>query len=173
MDISAYTGVGMTDMRIAFLGISAYGNDVHIDDVVVAQTACNTQAGGLVVGNVYNANTSAPLTGALVSNDSGRSFTAAATLDPAVADSFYTLFSPAGSHTFTATMSGGYGNAVTTTNVVQSNTKQLDFSLLAASLSYNPPTLQATLLLSTTSVVPFTLTNNGGMPATFDSSAEE
>ena len=35
VDINAYTGVGMTDVRIGLLGISEYGNDIHVDDLVV------------------------------------------------------------------------------------------------------------------------------------------
>lgn len=34
VDLSAYAG--QADVRLGFLGISAYGNDVHIDDVVVS-----------------------------------------------------------------------------------------------------------------------------------------
>jgi uncharacterized repeat protein (TIGR01451 family) len=35
IDISAYTGTGFTDVRVGLLGTSAYGNNIHIDDVVV------------------------------------------------------------------------------------------------------------------------------------------
>ncbi len=81
VDISAYTGVGMTNVSVGFLGISQFGNDVHVDDITVNATECLPQAGGLVVGNVYDANTDAPLVGAAVSNDSGRSTTTVANPD--------------------------------------------------------------------------------------------
>ena len=35
VDLSAFTGPGMTDVRFGFLGISDYGNDTHIDDVAL------------------------------------------------------------------------------------------------------------------------------------------
>ena len=35
INIDAYTGGGMTDVRIGFLGISNYGNDTHIDDIAI------------------------------------------------------------------------------------------------------------------------------------------
>jgi hypothetical protein len=140
----------------------------YVDDITISTTICSHQSGGLVIGNIYDANTNAPLAGATVFNDSGESTTTGTTLDPAVDDSFYTLFSPAGSHTFTATMSGGYGSNTTTVTVVQSDTVRQDFYLSAASLQHDPQTLQTTLLLNESVTLPFTLTNEGGLPATFE-----
>ncbi len=128
VDISSYTGPGRTDVRVAFLGTSAWGDDVHIDDVTVTASACNVPAGGLVVGNVFDALTTASLTGAVVSNDSGRVFTTTATPDPAVGDAFYTLFSPAGTRTLTATMSG-YTPGVASVAVAAGSTVRRDFAL--------------------------------------------
>ena len=165
VDLSAYAS--QTSLRLGFLGISAYGNDVHFDNVVLGGT-CVLQAGGLVVGNTYDANTSAPLAGATVSNDSGRSATTIATVDPAVDDSFYTLFSPAGSHVFTATKIGGYGASIQTPTVVQSSTIRQDYNLPASRLSYTPSGLQVTLQTGLSTTVPFTLTNSGGAAAAFE-----
>lgn len=168
VDISAYTGAGKTDVRIGFLGISAYGNDIHIDDVAVGETTCTAPSGGLVVGNVYDANTGAPLTGAQVSNDSGRTATAVATPDPVVPDSLYTLFSPAGLHTFTATMSGGYAAVVSATNVSLNSTVRQDFNLPAGRLSAIPTSVAVRLALGANKTVPLTLTNTGGAAMAFE-----
>ncbi len=130
--------------------------------------ACLPQAGGLVVGNAHDANTSAPLIGAQVSNDSGRSTLTGATEDPAVADSFYTLFSPAGSRVFTATRIGGYAPVVLRPTVIQSGTIRQDFRLPAGYLTYAPPGLQITLDMGASETLPFTLTNGGSLPATFE-----
>ena len=89
VDLSAYAS--QTDLRLGFLGISGYGNDVHIDDISLGTPSCITPSGGLVVGNVYNANTNAPLIGATVSNDSGYATKTMNTTDPALDDRFYTL----------------------------------------------------------------------------------
>ncbi len=67
VNINAYTGMGMGDVRIGLLGVSKYGNDIHIDDLAVATASQCTPiaSGGLVIGAVKDANT-----GALVSNAS-------------------------------------------------------------------------------------------------------
>jgi len=75
VDLSAYAS--QTDLRLGFLGISEWGNDINIDDISLG-ASCEVQSGGLVVGNVYNANTNAPLVGATVSNDSSYTTTTAA-----------------------------------------------------------------------------------------------
>ncbi len=106
----------------------------EIDDVVV-ESNCSPQAGGLVVGNVSDAMTGASLTGAVVSNDSGRVFTTTTTPDPAVGDAFYTLFSPAGTRTLTATMSG-YAPGVAGVAVAAGSTVRRDFALSLPPIAY-------------------------------------
>lgn len=103
----------------------------------LSAVVCAPQVGGLVVGNTYDAQNLAPLAGATVSNDSGRSTTTLATPDPLVPDSFYTLFSPPGSRAFTATMTY-YGSVVTTTMVILSNTVRQDFHLPAYGVLLTP-----------------------------------
>ena len=137
----------------------------YVDDVSIQ--ACRPQDGGLMVGNVYDANTGVALAGGTVSNDRGNAATALATDDPAVDDSFYTLFSAAGSRTFTATAAGGYGRQALTSAVVQSDTVRQNFFLPAGRLSYVPPTLEITLTLGLSATVPFTLSNSGGLSATY------
>ncbi len=147
----------------------------YVDDVTISVSPpftptidCVSQAGGLVVGNVYDANTGAPLAGARVSSDGGRATSAMATGDPAVVDSFYTLFSPAGPHVFTATMIGGYGPSVQTPTVVHGSAIRQDFSLPAGLLSYAPSGLQVTLDMGASTTLPFTLTNRGGLATPFE-----
>ena len=105
--------------------------------------------------------------GALVTNDSGRTSTTLATVDPTVDDSFYTMFSPAGTHVFTATKSDGYGAAIATRTVVQSSTIRQNFFLPAGHVSFAPPALQAALQMGLSTTLPLTLVNSGGLPATF------
>lgn len=110
----------------------------YVDDVAIARSSsCQPQPGGLVMGNVYAASTHAALTGARVVNDNGQSTLAVATVDPAVADAFYTLFSPAGSHVFTAT-AHGYAASVQNPTVVISRTIWQDFDLRIKRLLYLP-----------------------------------
>jgi hypothetical protein len=98
----------------------------YVDDVRIL-VACDPQAGGLVVGNVYSQTTASPIAGATIAGDAGQSTTSQATPgDAANPDSFYTLFSPAGLHTFTATLPT-LATLVSSTTVPVSNTTRLDF----------------------------------------------
>ncbi|MDW8069660.1 MAG: S8 family serine peptidase, partial [Anaerolineae bacterium] len=139
----------------------------YVDDVEI-YAGCQPQPGGLVVGNVYDANTGAALTGAQVTNDAGETFIAAATPDPAVDDAFFTLFSPAGDRVFTATMASGYAPDVRTVSVVANDTVLANFYLQAGYLSYAPPGLEVTLEMGDSATLPLTLTNSGGIPASFE-----
>lgn len=53
VNIDAYTGVGMTDVRIGFLGISAYGNDIHIDDIAIVSDDITAPTGYIQVYSYY------------------------------------------------------------------------------------------------------------------------
>ena len=163
VNLSAYSS--QPDLRVGFLGISAWGNDIHIDDVVL-EGGCLPRPGGLVVGNVYD-DAGTPRAGATVANDGGFSTVTAFTEDPAVDDAFYTLFSPAGPRVFTATLSG-YGAAVTTTNVVLSGTVRQDFHLAAPRLAYAPSSITAVLTRGLSTTLPLTLTNTGRLTLTFE-----
>jgi uncharacterized membrane protein len=144
----------------------------YVDDVAIDLGAppCVPDPGGLVVGNVYDANTGAGLTGARVANDSGYQTVALATPDdPNVGDAFYTLFSPAGSRVFTATVTrAGYQPDVKTVTVVQSDTVRQDFYLPAGFLDITPNSIAVTLTLGMSRTIPLTLTNSGGADAAFE-----
>ncbi len=167
VDISAYTGGSYTDVRLGLHAISAYGNNMHVDDVQIATLSCMPLPGGLVVGHVYDENTLATKVGAVVSNDSGRSFTAVATPDdPKVDDAFYTLFSPAGSHVFTATFAG-YGAEVQNVTVVASDTVKADMYLPAGWIQVAPTSLQAAAEMGISVTVQLTIANAGGAALDF------
>lgn len=141
----------------------------YLDDVGVGLGSCEPLAGGLVVGNVYDDNTSLGLNGAAVTNDSGRTTTSQATpLDTGIPDGFYTLFSPAGSHVFTATMGGGYQAVEETVSVPLNDTIQGDFDLPAGWLLRDPLSLDISLEMGTTATLPLTVTNQGGIQASFE-----
>ncbi len=134
INLSAYVTQTNVILRWRYYAVNSKPWDwyAQIDQVRLGQQPqCVPQAGGLVVGNTYRANDLLPLIGVQVTNDSDRSFTSTATVDPNVADSFYTLFSLAGSRVFTGTKYN-YLAAVTTTNVVQSSTVRQDLYLPSA-----------------------------------------
>jgi hypothetical protein len=126
VDLSAYSTE--IDLRLGFLGISVYGNDIHLDDIQLGEGICAVPTGGLIAGSVYNRYTHAALTGATVSNQDGYTHTAQTTPDDALLDeSFYVLYSPAGSKTFTATISGYPPSVVDDVPVVAGETEKQDF----------------------------------------------
>jgi len=135
----------------------------QVDEVRISGATCVPVAGGgLVVGNVYDNNTGYGLDGATVSNESGYSTTTGPTPDPTVDEGFYTLFSPQGSHVFTATRSG-YAPDVRTPTVSLSGTVRQDFHLEAPAIEVAPSGLSAVLGGMATSVKTLTITNTGAL----------
>jgi len=144
----------------------------YVDDLNIAASppvaiACNLQPGGLVAGNVYDANTNAPLAGATVSNDSGHLAFTVLTEDPAVDDAFYVLFSPPGDHLFTAEIGEDYAPQTVNVTVVQSDTVPQDFYLGAGLLEVDPTALSATLDMGLSTTLQLTLDNVGSRAVEF------
>jgi N-acetylneuraminic acid mutarotase len=146
----------------------------YVDDLVVSiYTAeqptlpCDAPSGGLVVGNVYDANTGNGLNGAVVMGDASNSAMSQATpLDTAVDDGFYTLYSPAGSHDVTASKAQ-YADDMQTVNVVAATAVSQNFTLGAGLLAADPTSLSATLDMGDSTTLNLDLDNNGGLSADF------
>ncbi|HNT78490.1 MAG TPA: hypothetical protein PKH77_26050, partial [Anaerolineae bacterium] len=167
--LSTYTGAGMTDVRVGFLGIGAGGYNIHIDDIQVVSLACNVPTGGgLIAGSVYDHNTNAALTGATVSNEDGYARSTAATPgDSTISDGFYVLYSPSGSKTFTATLSGYTPAVANGVPVADGQTGTQDFFLSAGHIVADPASLSAWLKPGGSTAKSFTLTNDGEATAVF------
>ncbi|MCB8987645.1 MAG: S8 family serine peptidase [Ardenticatenaceae bacterium] len=167
-DLSAYGGAGMTNVRLGLLATSGFGCNISIDDVAVVNNTCTAPTtGGLTVGNVYDVTTNNGINGTAVSNQDGFSTTSTATpLDPDQADGFYTLYSPAGSKTFTA-VATGYAPATATVNVAANSTVRHDFYLGGGRLSYAPEALEAVVPAGGSTTLPLTLSNTGARAASF------
>ena len=144
-------------------------NGYYIDAIGIASgDDCTPASGGLVVGNVYDDNTMAPLVGSLIMGDSGQATTALAIpADPNVDDAFYTIFAPAGSNVLTATIGGGYGPDVAMLTVNDGETVPQDFWLPAGWLSFDPLALDVEVEFGSMATYPLTLTNSGGISADF------
>jgi len=85
-----------------------------------------------------------------------------------VDDSFYTIFLGTGTHTVTATHSGGYAPDVATVTTVQSGTIGHDFYLDAGKLDFTPESLSAVLELGMSITRPFTISNDGLVSTLFE-----
>jgi hypothetical protein len=165
VDLSAYTGPGMTDVRIAFLGISGYGENLHLDDVWVSPAACQAPSGGLVVGQVDDANTGAPLPGARVAS-AVYTATAATPDDPSAPGAWHVSYAPAGPQALTGSFSL-YAPAVVTVQVAAGGTVRRDLHLPAGRAAVAPPSawMTGTGGLLTAAV---SLSNTGSGPLSFD-----
>jgi Bacterial Ig domain/Carboxypeptidase regulatory-like domain len=112
----------------------------QVDSVRVAAKAagnigipCALVPGGLLVGNVFDGSNNNPLNGAHISGDNSPSFRATAfatSLDPALDDGFYILFSPlTGTRPFTAS-ANRYPPATEQVAVVANGVVSHNFSLM-------------------------------------------
>jgi len=172
-DLSGYAG-NNARFRLRFDSLDGIGNDYFgwmVDNVAV--TSCQPPpTGGLVMGNVYNQNSLDPVVGAEVFNDSGETTIALATpLDPNIDDAFYTLFSPAGDHDFTATHPAPYGSDNATVSTAIGGTVWQDFFLPAPTIALEPENLEVWLLSGTANFIHPTgleLNNAGGTDLGFE-----
>ena len=169
--ITPYTGPGMTDVRIGLLGDSAYGNDIHIDDVAVSPASECTPlpAGGLVIGTVRDANTGTTVLNASVSGaDLSRATQIDASADPAVPARLYVIAQSAGTRTLTAS-SQGYGSGQAAVDVIAGSTVSRDIALSAGLPFATPVSLSFYLTTDAPAASqPLSLGNDGGAALSFD-----
>lgn len=138
----------------------------EVDNVLVgSQITCVPTGGGLVVGNVKDANTSGFVNGAVVTRDgSTESATTVATPeDTGLNDGFYWLYSSAdGDQGFTA-KAGNYVSSTATVGVEADWTTTADYTLKAGQLAVTPGAVSGNLKLPTGKVTKsFKVTNTGG-----------
>ncbi len=143
------------------------GAGYFIDDVSVG--LCAALSGGMLVGNIYDANTDETLNGALISNGAGNSTKSGPTTgDANVADGYYALFLPSGPNSLTVAGPGiGYGQQALDLDMTSDSVTRRDFKLQAGKLSIDPE-LTVTLELGQTKTATLTLQNSGGLPASFE-----
>ncbi len=136
----------------------------QVDDVFIGQFQLDPQAGGLIVGNVYDANTQQPLDAPTVSNAAPRNSALPAT--PGESRGFYTSFAPSSTQIITATATH-YGVVTATVSVPLSGTVRQDFHLPAGSLHAQPEAFAISQAVDTVLSRTLTLSNSGGVPATY------
>jgi N-acetylneuraminic acid mutarotase len=159
---------GQSNVEVRFHFISSFGWWWEVDDVTVANRACQPTPGGLVVGQVTDANTGTPLNGATVTDTDNPSdkATTGPTADPAINNGYYWLFSSlTGSHTFTAAR-GSYQTGSQTVNVAANGSTKANFALGAGQLSITPGSITTSQVLGNTTSNTMTIKNTGTAPAT-------
>jgi hypothetical protein len=175
LDLAPYlSGATQFQLRWRYFDMTPSATDwyAQIDDVSLGTPACMPPVGGLVIGNVYDANTAQPLNGSQVRGDSGASFTTLATPNDArVDDGFYVLYSPDSTHVISASRTGGYQAVSANVIVTASQNIRQNFSLPAGRLAASP--LAITTSLAASGQITFTLhlTNTGSSALHFDLAA--
>ena len=160
-----------SNVKVRWRYRSTFGFWWEVDNPYVGVRTCEPIPGGLVVGNVYDANTSSGLNGATVtSNDrpADKGTTAATPDDPNVDDGYYQMFSSlTGSHPFTASKSL-YQSQTQTVDVAEDDATRADFTLGAGRVEVTPTSVTRTQLLGTTTTTTLTFRNTGTASATVD-----
>ena len=139
----------------------------QVDDVMVGPFSCATPVGGLLIGNVRDANTGAGLNGGTVTDiHTGGSFVKTGP-SPDQGDGFYTLFAEgSGAQSFL-----GAADLYTTmsedTTVVPDATVRLDFSLPAGLLDASPRPLSAVVPPGQSTALTLDVSNTGTGDGTF------
>ena len=115
--------------------------------------------GGLVAGQVLDANTHTAVDGATVTRVDGPTDTAASDAG------FYSMFVPVtGKHGFSAAHRA-YSSATKSVTVTTNSLTRADFSLRAGRLTASALSVGKTVRMGSTATAKFTLTNTGTAPA--------
>jgi hypothetical protein len=132
----------------------------QVDDVTIGPFSCPVLPGGLVVGNVRDANTGLGLNGATVTNLGDDSSTTTVA-DPGQGDGFYSLFAAgSGSQAFEAA-ADLHTSLTKNVTVVLDAAVRLDFSLAAGLLNASPRPLSVVVGPGGTQSLTLDVTNTG------------
>ncbi|HEY9475734.1 MAG TPA: carboxypeptidase regulatory-like domain-containing protein [Mycobacteriales bacterium] len=160
---------GQSNVRVRFHYTDAWGFWWQIDNVHVGLRRCAPLPGGLVAGQVVDANTGNTMTGAVVTSGDQPTTTATSTAtpdDPNLGDAFYWMFSSlTGPHPFTASLSpSAYLDGTASVNVVADAVTRADLGLRAGHVVVTSGAVSAAQTLDTTTTHPVTFSNDGTAP---------
>jgi len=165
-DIALPQAAGMSAVQVRFHYTGTWAYYWEVDNVLIGNLSCDPVAGGLAIGQVTDANTGAPLTGAVVTTSAGSaSGASAAVADPALGGAFYWLFTAAGAQTLTAAKTH-YTSATAAVTVPADGVAETDFSLKAGRLTVTPGSISKSLAWGASGTATVTVKNTGTAPAT-------
>jgi N-acetylneuraminic acid mutarotase len=161
---------GSPSLRIRFHFVGSFTGVWEVDDVQIGARNLKAVPGGLLVGQVRDANTGTGVPGATVcavATPTDCASSVATPGDPAH-DDLYWLFSPTtGDHQFTAALpSFGYPAVTSTVPVAAGAITQADFNLHPAQLQFIKQSAGATVAWGSRKTVTVQVRNTGGSPAT-------
>ncbi|WP_443071144.1 carboxypeptidase regulatory-like domain-containing protein [Streptomyces sp. NBC_01476] len=168
-DIPLTDYVGKTDVRLRFHYTGSWAYWWELDNVFVGQRSYDPVPGGLIVGNVTDANTKAGVNGATVTSADApddHTTTTATPDDPNLGDGFYWTFSHlTGKHPVTASASK-YTSVTATANIPPDGTVNRNLKLTAGQLKVTPASIAKTVGWGKTATQKVTVKNTGTAPAT-------
>ncbi|HEX5495358.1 MAG TPA: carboxypeptidase regulatory-like domain-containing protein [Mycobacteriales bacterium] len=161
------TASGQSNVRVRFHYQDTWGFWWEVDNVYVGQRACAPIPGGLVAGQVTDANTNATVNDATVTSADVPAETTTSTATPDdenLADGFYSLFSSVtGQHSFTASKQH-YQDRTAPVSVTADAVIRADLALPAGHVVVAPGQIRGTQTLGTTGSQPVTFSNDGTAP---------
>ena len=170
VNINAYTGAGMTDVRVAFLALSQYGSDVHVDDMSVNTAAqCIPVANaGLIVGNVYDANSGFVLPATVADGSANQALFVNNSADLSEDSPLYIIAEPAGTVNLTAS-AFKFADGVASPVAVAGGVVRQNFNLASGNLSAVPGSMAFEVTAAAPAAsAPLALNNSGGAAAGFE-----
>ncbi|MFI0896513.1 carboxypeptidase regulatory-like domain-containing protein [Streptomyces sp. NPDC020983] len=160
---------GRSDVRLRFHYTGTWAYWWQLDNVFVGKRSFDPVPGGLVVGNVRDANTKDGVNGATVTSTdhpADHATTAATPDDPGLDDGFYWFFSHAtGKHQVSAAASH-YTTATAAVTVPADGAAQRNLTLKAGRIKITPAEVSRTVAWGKSTTQAVTVKNTGTAPAT-------
>ncbi|BAO45540.1 carboxypeptidase regulatory-like domain-containing protein [Thiolapillus brandeum] len=169
LDLTSYlTGASSYQLRWRYYNlVSNWDWYAQIDDVKIGGCVADSSVGGLLVGNVYDANTSNAVNAAVVSHGTHQVTSAATPDDAALDDGFYLMALPAGAAITVDATAPGYGSDSQSVTLPVGGALRQDFNLPAGQLSATPSPITMTLWEGMTWTDMLSLDNAGGNDAAY------
>jgi hypothetical protein len=161
---------GSVELRWHYYDHALQGNALdwyaQVDDVAAGK--CELVPGGLVFGQVTDANTGEGINWATVSDDKGdQTITLANPADSAFPVGGYLFFAPTGARTLTAS-DHRYHDASAQFTLANNAVRTQNFKLDAGRLAVTPASYSLRVMVNNQKSAAFTINNSGSAPAHFD-----
>ena len=169
IEIPLPQAVDKTAVQARFHYTGSYAWWWELDNVLLGSTTCDVVKGGLVYGQVTDANTGDGVIGAKVTLPDAPTVTATSAAtpdDPNLEDGFYWLFSPVtGTHEIDVAKTA-YTSASKKVKIAPDYATAADFTLGAGQLTVTPASIDKTVAWQGTATAALTVKNTGTAAAT-------